>query len=115
MKQPRECPVSVVLISALVTGTAAIAEQPATVPLAIVDESHSFAAEIDGHKVRLWFDLGADAPLTVSRATLDELGIEPTGPGRRFKDIKGNSLEARTFNVLAVAGTRMLTPMDDGK
>ena len=103
MNQPKACLFSLALISALVTGTDAIAEQPTTVPLAIVQNSPNFSAEIDGHKVRLWFDLGADDSLTLSRATLDELGIKPTGPGRRFMDTKGNTQEARTFDVPRLA------------
>lgn len=110
MSQPTACLFSVTLISALVIGTDAIAGQPATVPLAIVHNSPNFSAEIDGHKVRLWFYLGADASLTLSGATLDELGIKPTGPGRRFMDVKGNKLEARTFNVARLRiGTAVFT------
>lgn len=99
MNQPKACLFSTALISVLVADAEAIAGQQTTVPLATVDNSPSFPAEIDGHKVRLWFDLGADASLTLSRATLDELGIKPTGPGHKFMDVKGNTMEARTFNV----------------
>jgi len=85
------------LIPVFPTGNAAIAGQPTTVQL--TPAQHEFSADIAGHKVRLWFDLGAEASLTLSRATLNELGIEPTGPGHSFMDVKGRKLESRTFAV----------------
>jgi Aspartyl protease len=87
----------VTLILAFLAGNAASPGQPATVPLA--PAQRDFSADIGGHNVRLWFDLGADASLTLSPATLDELRIKPTGPGHRFMDVKGNTLESRTFEV----------------
>jgi hypothetical protein len=83
---------------ALLASSEPIAAQPATVPLAIVQGYPILPADIDGHKVRLIFDLGGDS-LALTRTTLDELGIAPTGPAQRETDVKGNTMDSRTFEV----------------
>jgi hypothetical protein len=86
------------LSPALLASSEPIAPQPATVPLAIVHDYPILAADIDGHKVRLIFDLGGDS-LALTRTTLDEIGIAPTGPAQRGMDVKGNTTESRTFEI----------------
>jgi Aspartyl protease len=89
----------IMLSGALLGSGGAIAGQPTTVPLALVRNYPILSADVDGHTVRVMFDLGGDASLTLTRAALSELGIKPTGPGHRFMDVKGNILESRTFEV----------------
>ncbi len=98
MSEPKVTLFLVALISAFLAGGESVAGPPTTVPLAIVSHFPVLPAEIDGHKVRLLFDLGGDS-LTLTRATLDEVGITPTGPARRGMDVKGNVTESPTFNV----------------
>lgn len=79
-------------------GSETIAAQRTTVRLAIVSHYPVFPAEIDGHKVRLLFDLGGGS-LALTRAILNEIGIAPSGSAQRRMDIKGRVTESRTFKV----------------
>ena len=88
---------AMVLCSSLLGSRAAIAAQPTTVPL--VNHGPTLSADIGGHKVRLMFDLGNAAALALPHATLDVLGITPTGPGRKFMGFKGDTVESRSFEV----------------
>lgn len=88
-----------VLTSALLGSNPGIAGQPTIVPLTIVHDYPNFSADLEGHSVRLLFDLGGDAPLALTQAALDKLGIKATVPGHKVTDINGNTFESRTFEV----------------
>jgi hypothetical protein len=73
--------------------------RPVTVQLELIDNYPIISADIDGHKVRLMFDLGEDSALVLTRNTLDQLKIAPTGAGHAIADVKGNTMESPTFRV----------------
>jgi Aspartyl protease len=88
-----------VLCTLLGNGGAAAAVGPVTVPVDLIDNYPIISADIDGRKVRLMFDLGEDSALVLTRATLEELKIAPTGAGHIVADVKGNAIESPTFSL----------------
>jgi hypothetical protein len=75
------------------------AVRPVTVPVELIGNYPIISADINGHKVRLMFDLGEDSALVLTRTTLEELKIAPTGAGHAIADVKGNTMESPTFEV----------------
>jgi hypothetical protein len=81
------------------SGVAAAAAAPVTVPVELISNYPIISADIDGHQVRLMFDLGEDSALVLTRTTLEELKIAPSGAGHSIADVKGNTVESPTFKV----------------
>jgi hypothetical protein len=75
------------------------AVRPVTVPLELSGNYPIISADIDGHKVRLMFDLGEDSALVLTRATLKELRIAVTEAGRTITDVKGNTMQSPIFKI----------------
>src|SRR5215469_1620317 len=67
-------------IAVLASTTAVVRAQTTTVALALVDGSPMISADSDGHQVRLVFDLGQDSDLVLTRETVEQLKILPSGP-----------------------------------
>ena len=70
-----------------------------TVPLALVRNCPIVSADIDGHKVRLMLDLGYDTSLGLTHATLEQLGITPSGLAYTLTNVKGHIMGSPTFEV----------------
>jgi len=69
------------------------AVRPVIVPIELKG-NYPISANINGHKIRLMFDLREDSTLVLARTTLEELKIVPTGAGRAIADVQGNTVES---------------------
>jgi hypothetical protein len=101
MSRSRAGSIVTLLLECALLGNDAVAaaSRPAAVPVDLVDNYPIISADIDGHKVRLMFDLGEDSALVLTRTTLEELKIAPTGPSHAIADVKENTIESPTFKV----------------
>jgi hypothetical protein len=92
---------AVVMLTATFVGSCASVARAKTVsvPIELVGNYPILSVDIEGHKVRLMFDLGEDSALVLTRTALDEIKIAPTGADRDIADVKGNTMVSPTFSV----------------